>query len=272
MAWADRAIARALVEEGAAFAATGKHDKALERYEGAIKQDPDYLPAYDGAASLWLRRGDYEKVITNLERVTLRHADYAFGWYTLAYAYRKTERHDLAVMCYETYSALRPRDADPYFGLGMSEKAQGNDTEASLAFQRYLALERRQDRAGFIDRARSELEKMGVEPPAAEFTESGDRMGRAYGLLKDRRYASALAVLTEVAGQTSSQRARLWQLRARAHLGAGAPVWASAAALMSIAHAPNQDIAYKTLASAYASLGKSRLASYFRNFELPASD
>src|SRR5262245_39477260 len=94
----DRASARALVDEGASLERAGDDAEALDRFERAIASDPDYLPAYDRAAWLWIGKGRYRTAIARLERVTLRQPRYAFGWYALAYAYRKTQRHDLAAL------------------------------------------------------------------------------------------------------------------------------------------------------------------------------
>lgn len=46
---ADRAMARALVEEGQRLVAASQNDAGLGRFERAMSEDPDYLPAYDAA-------------------------------------------------------------------------------------------------------------------------------------------------------------------------------------------------------------------------------
>ena len=158
---ADRALARALVEEGQRLAAAGQDQLALDRLEEAIREDPDYLPAYDAAAGLWLRTGRIEAAIAPLARVTLRHPRYADGWYALAFAYRRTGRHDLAALCYEAYLELRPREPDPYFGLAMTRLELGQNDAAAAALERYLALEDRPERTSYVERARLELARLG---------------------------------------------------------------------------------------------------------------
>ncbi len=166
-AHADRAMARALVEEGERLVAAGQNDAALGRFERAMAEDADYLPAYDAAIRWWLQGGKLDTLIDRLAQVTLRHPRYAAGWYALAVAYRRTERHALAVLCYETYLELRPGDPDPYFGAAMSHLALGDRERATRAFQRYLELERRTERAEFIERAHLELRRMRDEETAA---------------------------------------------------------------------------------------------------------
>jgi tetratricopeptide (TPR) repeat protein len=175
---ADRAVARALVEEGARLSTAGRSAPALERLVRAIDEDPDYLPAYEAATALWLRAGQYDPVIRHLARVTLRHPRYGFGWYTLAFAYRRTGRHELAVLCYREYLELRPDEADPYFGLAMSLVELDRKQEAATAFDRYLEIERRPEQREFVARARRELARLRRDGPA---TTSG---GAAWDLVK----------------------------------------------------------------------------------------
>jgi tetratricopeptide (TPR) repeat protein len=163
---ADRAVARSLVEEGERLSSAGRPGRALERLERAIDEDPDYLPAYEAAVRLWLRDDKFEPIIRHLARVTLRHPRYGFGWYTLAFAYRRTNRHELAVLCYREYLVLRPDEADPYFGLAMSLVELDRTEEAVAALERYLAVEHRPEQREFVARARRELARLRGSPPA----------------------------------------------------------------------------------------------------------
>lgn len=260
---ADRAVARALVEEGLDLRRAGDETGALERFERAIDNDSDYLPAYENAAWLWMGQGRFKAAIAHFERVTLRHPDYAFGWYALAYAYRKTRRFELAVMCYETYIALRPKEADPYFGLAMAHKGQGDTAAAGVALQRYLTMESRPERASFIERARAELEQLGIEPPPPDATAGGDLLGAARELIADQRFASARILLAQVAPETARQRAVLWNLRALAHLGAGDAELAVSAGLVALASSPDDREVCATLARAYRELDQDQSADYF---------
>jgi Flp pilus assembly protein TadD len=160
---ADRASARALVE--------------LRHLERAIAEDPDYLPAYDSATGLWLRNGHFQPLIERLARVTLRHPRYASGWYALGFAYRRTSRHDLAILCYQAYLELRPNEPDPYFGIAMSHLELGNDEAAATALERYLELERRPARAEFTAEARRELARLREAAHIDDPAELAERIG-----------------------------------------------------------------------------------------------
>jgi tetratricopeptide (TPR) repeat protein len=116
---------------------------------------------------LWVARGDFARVTAHLEQVTLRHPRYAFGWYSLAYAYRRLDRPGTAVAAYEAYIDLRPGDAEPYFGLGAAHTEAGNPAAAVAAYRRYVELERDPDRARYVERAGAEIRRLGGEPPEA---------------------------------------------------------------------------------------------------------
>jgi tetratricopeptide (TPR) repeat protein len=188
-------VARALVEEGQRLASAGRPQVALERLTRAIDEDPDYLPAYEAAVGLWLRADELEPVIRHLARVTLRHPRYGFGWYTLGFAYRRTGRHDLAVLCYREYLELRPDEADPYFGMAMSLLALDRRDEAASALDRYIAIERRPEQREFVARARRELNRLrgpdrAVSPGAAAW----DIVRRAFGRIDAAARAAGRAL------------------------------------------------------------------------------
>jgi tetratricopeptide (TPR) repeat protein len=250
---ADRARARALVEEGARLQAGGKADGALELYERAMEADPDYLLAYEAAAPLWLSLGRDDVVISRFERVTLRHPDYPFGWYTLAYAYRRAGRLEHAVMAYETCIDLLPDEAEPHFGLAMAHKKAGRPAAALAAFERYIELENRPARAAYVNQARAEIEALGkivagarggstaggTEPAAANAQEpaaaNGQEPARAAAprqsegagmgspaavraLMAQGRYASAAALAERIRARNA--RDGLALLMARAEIAA----------------------------------------------------
>ncbi|MCG8425170.1 MAG: tetratricopeptide repeat protein [Proteobacteria bacterium] len=237
---ADRASARHLVERARTYRARGASDEALRLCERAIAQDADYLPAHEMAAPMWFDRGKYKTVIGHFERLTLRFPDYAFGWYTLAYAYRLDGQTHSAIAAYELYIGMRPDEAAPYFGLAMSYKKAGRTDDAGAAFRRYIELEGSSARAGFVQKARSELERLAgagrpdiparerpdsQERPDGHLFEQTDRPGpshraesvpgdpalltRVRALIAEQRYASAEAALTRFhPGDWGEQKAR----------------------------------------------------------------
>jgi tetratricopeptide (TPR) repeat protein len=164
-AHADRAHARALVDEGTLRAQAGDRDGALARYEKAMDDDPDLLDAYDAAIPLWLDGKRWTEATTYLERATVRHGDYAAGWYALGFVYRQQQRWDRAVAAYEESTGLQPGDAAPWYGLAASYEGAARRGDAVRAYRAYRARERDPARAKFRADARAAISRL-LGPPA----------------------------------------------------------------------------------------------------------
>ncbi len=158
--WADRAMARLLVEEGREIQDSGNFEMALEHFQSAIDNDPDYLPAYRSALPLWLRSSKLANARGQLEGLTLRCDDCVFAWYGLGAIYRKQRHFGLAEQAYEVVLAKRPSDADAQYGLAISLTVLGKPSAVS-ALERYLRLEKRASRARYRERAQSILTELG---------------------------------------------------------------------------------------------------------------
>jgi len=158
----DTKAAEARAREGDALRQAGKHAEALAAYEQAMDLDPGYVPAYEAATPLWFSAQQYDTAAKRLQVITARKPKYAVGWYSLAFAYRKTKAFDKAVGAYATYIELRPTEADPYFGLGMTYKQLGDPARARAALEKYVAMEKRPEKQKFVDQAKAELGALGA--------------------------------------------------------------------------------------------------------------
>ena len=162
---ADRATARALVEEGELHAQAGDKDGALARYVQAIADDPDLLAAYDDAIPLWLEGKRWTDAAAYLEKATARHPDFAHGWYALGFVYRQQQRWDRAVAAYEESTGLQPSDAAPWYGLAASYDGAGRAADAVRAYRIYRVRERDPAAARFRADARAAIARL-LGPPA----------------------------------------------------------------------------------------------------------
>lgn len=187
---ADRARAKLYVEQGKRRAAVGDLKGALARYEAAVAADAHYLHVYPLVVPLWVRAGKFTAIIQSLERVTLRQPNYAYGWYALAYAYRRTNRPRTAIAAYEAYIPLRPDDASPLFGMAMAYKQVGDRARAVATFRRYIKAETNAARARFVKQARAEVAALLAPPPPDPMDVD---LGRARQLLQVSRAAIGLA-------------------------------------------------------------------------------
>ena len=85
--------ARTLKAQGDGLAQRGMAAEALVAYENAIKADPEWLIGYDALASALFAGSQYDKVIALLRPMVDKHPDYANGWYSLGFAYRRTNKN-----------------------------------------------------------------------------------------------------------------------------------------------------------------------------------
>ncbi len=267
IAHADRSEARALLEAGVHATRANRNQLALEKFVAAINRDPDYIAAYDAAVPLWLAAGDIEALTGHLERATTRQRDYAFGWYTLGYAYRRTGRFELSVIAYEVYIALRPHDPDPRFGLALSLIELNTRRRAVLELQRYLKLEKRPERRPYVERARELVVSLGgVVPLDHGPRDAKSELDRARVLIEGLRFASALAVLRDLQATSKDVRGAVWLLRARAHLGAGRLDDAIAAGFIALGLRGGDSATLTALANAFDELGsRGAVGTYFRS-------
>jgi tetratricopeptide (TPR) repeat protein len=162
---AGRPEALVLLAEGDALAAAGDRDGALGRYRVAIGEDPDLLTIYDHAVPLWIEAQRWDEATRYLERATVRHPDWAHGWYTLGFLYRKTSKPMAAALAYQECAALRPGDASPWYGLAVAHEMLGDGPSAVRAWRRYRKLERDPERASYRAEASRAIDRL-LGPPA----------------------------------------------------------------------------------------------------------
>jgi predicted Zn-dependent protease len=263
VAHADRATARARYEAGRELAAAGDASGALERYQQALVEDPDYLPAVDAAAEAWVAAGDLERVVAALTRVTARHPSHASAWYSLAYAYRRSGKPALAIDCYQIYAGLRVGDPDPHFGIAMAALDLGDHAQAIAALRRYLRLEHRPERADFVARARAELSRLGVDPaePAAGDSPPATTSEQVAALLASGRVSSAAALLDRAGDDVSP--AERWRLRADIYAACGQPRRARQAASLALALGGLDPVLATSFARQARAAGHAAAAAYF---------
>ncbi|MCA9672792.1 MAG: tetratricopeptide repeat protein, partial [Myxococcales bacterium] len=166
---ADRAAALRHKAAGDAAVQSGAHRRAVKAYLNAITADSTYMPAYGALSTHYLRWRQYRDAAALLARAVRKAPRYANGWYNLAYALRKLNKLNKAVLAYRRYAALRPASADPYYGIGLALKELGDHAGAAESFERYVQLEKRGERQAWVRKARvlAKSERARVKPSAA---------------------------------------------------------------------------------------------------------
>jgi tetratricopeptide (TPR) repeat protein len=107
------------------------------------------------------------------EAVTKAEPDFAAGWYALAAARRKANQCDKAVPAYRRYAQMVPEEPEPYYGLGVCLKENGQMASAAQALRRYVDLEKRPSAKKWVAYARGVLDEIGgagVDAPATGAT------------------------------------------------------------------------------------------------------
>jgi tetratricopeptide (TPR) repeat protein len=168
-AHASPEVARTFKAQGDGLVQRGKPEEAIHSYESAIQEDPEWLVAYDALAASLFAAGKFDDVIARLRPVVEKHReDYPNGWYSLGYAYRKTGRNAESVEAYKQYTKLKPDDAEGYYGLGRAQLSLDKKDDAVASFNRYIKLEKRPTERRWVEKAKTEIEKLKTKGAKAD--------------------------------------------------------------------------------------------------------
>ncbi|MCK5799358.1 MAG: tetratricopeptide repeat protein, partial [Deltaproteobacteria bacterium] len=152
-AQADRSGAISFKKKGDALLRKGSPGQAVKAYKGALRADRSYADAWGALAVHYLRLRKFASAEALLDRCVETLPAYPEGWYHLAYARRKRGKLRLAIVAYRTYAKLRPRRADPDFGIGLAFERLGDHVQAARAFRRYALLESSPAKKKWVEKA-----------------------------------------------------------------------------------------------------------------------
>lgn len=136
--------------------ASKDYDKAVAEYSKAIEAKPE-TDAYKHRAAAYEARGEHEKAINDYYAVLDHEQESAEAWYGLAMASIETKEYSVAEAAFRKASQLKPNYAEPYYGRGLLNKAQGNKEEAIAAFKKFLEMGKD---PGLREKARAELKEL----------------------------------------------------------------------------------------------------------------
>ncbi|HEX4405278.1 MAG TPA: tetratricopeptide repeat protein [Polyangia bacterium] len=98
--------------------------------------------------------------------VTKAEPDFAPGWYALAAARRRAGQCDLAIAAYRRYAQMLPDEPEPYYGLGLCLKEEGQNASAAQALRRYIEIEKRPASQKWVEHAKGVIDEIGNSPDA----------------------------------------------------------------------------------------------------------
>ena len=140
--WLDQHTSRGPVTSGAVPPATMPHQSEVsERFNQAV---------------LMLHAKQYAHAITSLHRVLALAPTLPEAHVNMGYALLGLKRNREAVAFFEGATALRPDQANAYYGLALAWEASGDLAMATGAMRSYLHLAR-QERPEHLSRARAAL-------------------------------------------------------------------------------------------------------------------
>ncbi len=132
-------VAKASFDRGEKALESGQLDVAIGAYKDALAATPNWAPALNGMGSALFKQGKRDEAIAQIKAAT--EADQPatkLAWFNLGFASRKVSDFKTAAVAYEKYTALNPKDADGFYGLGESYRQLGESAKAITAYETYL--------------------------------------------------------------------------------------------------------------------------------------
>jgi Tfp pilus assembly protein PilF len=111
-------------------------EQARKAYQQAIATEPDYLPAYQGLARLYIKLGDHDHAVATLQKVLQTHPKEAPLWFDLGMCYSRHKQWEPALDCLRKAVDLDP-ESRPYINtLGFCLARAGKLDESLACFQK----------------------------------------------------------------------------------------------------------------------------------------
>lgn len=144
----NRTQARALVDEGKELYRTDLDEKAIERFQEAIKLDPELAEAhfrlglaYDAVGQEQEAEESYKKAIELYKKYLEDNSKDAEAHYNLGQAYAGRRFYSEAVREYRLATKLKDDDSDMFYDLGTALSKLANYDEAVTAFSKSLEID-----------------------------------------------------------------------------------------------------------------------------------
>ena len=120
------------------YVAQGQDDQAEAALREILDQDPDFVPAYEELARLYVRRNLLDGAVAALQIGVDRHANDAVLLNDLGICKLLQKDHAGAAVCFTRAAALSPDDSRPRANLALVLALQGRDDEALALWQQVV--------------------------------------------------------------------------------------------------------------------------------------
>jgi tetratricopeptide (TPR) repeat protein/2-polyprenyl-3-methyl-5-hydroxy-6-metoxy-1,4-benzoquinol methylase len=136
----DPQCARAYLNRGNVLLAGARFDDARNAYTLAITYDPHYAAAHFNLGNLNYRAGEFELALRNYQAAIGIRPDFADAFVGMANALDSLGRTSEAVESYERALVINPRYAEIHFNLGVLATTQGWYEEAAGSLRRAVEI------------------------------------------------------------------------------------------------------------------------------------
>jgi tetratricopeptide (TPR) repeat protein len=111
-------------------------EEARQAYQQAIAADPDYLPAQQALARLYLKQGDQDRALATYQKALAAHPKEAALWFELGMCYSRQKKWDEALVNLRKAVELDPENRPYVNTLGFALARAGNDDESVACFEK----------------------------------------------------------------------------------------------------------------------------------------
>jgi len=95
----------------------GDDKGAIKLYKKALKEDPNFVEAYDNMGVCYRHLGDFKNAIANYEKSIELYPKGAMAHMNLGVIYGIQKDYDKAIIEYEAVQEIDPEDPEGYYGL-----------------------------------------------------------------------------------------------------------------------------------------------------------
>lgn len=126
----DPANPRALVWTGSVEISLGRPDKAIEHFEGLLKDNPNHPDALYNYGLALIGQGRHADAVPQFQRAVELRENLVEAWYALGSVNLRLERLDQAAAGFKRALEIRPEATGAYVGIAQALAASGNRDEA----------------------------------------------------------------------------------------------------------------------------------------------
>lgn len=132
--------AQELLSQGAAALSQGNTQLALEKFNAALKLDPDLPEAYINRGIVLMRLEQYVEAVEDFDKAVKLAPQSAEAFYNRALAYSRSGLYDKAVEDYTRALKYAPQDWQIFYNRGNAYLDQGKSPEALKDYNQALQL------------------------------------------------------------------------------------------------------------------------------------